>query len=204
MAVISHAKWHTILRVLTVLCCLDSTNAAGGHAWRWASQGQSCTSGCGGSGSTCKSDIFYKVDSEANFKLVKGGVSCSGYYGGDWSGNPINQGGTCYYPNGGTQTCSASNPSATRLCPCLCVAGKFSESDLATTCTRYDSTASPVVFQNVRSDRLILPFTPFPLTLAPADRPPRTPSTRPLFNCVLDSCPAGHYQNAQGQSSCKE
>jgi hypothetical protein len=191
MAVTS-AKWHTILRVLTVLvlCCLDSTNAAGGHAWRWASQGQSCTSGCGGSGSTCiETDIYDKVDSVANFHLAKGRMGCDGYRGDSWSGAPYKAYGYCYYHNGGTSTCSASYSNFARLCPCLCVAGTFSESDLATTCTRYDSTASGCF-----SKRALRPVDTAIHSLSadtsPADRPPRPPPLAPPFldNDLATTC----------------
>jgi hypothetical protein len=145
VVVTSHGKRQAILWVLMVFCCLDSTNAAGGYAWKWASQGQTCTAGCGGL--TCV-DKFDKVNSGSAFQAAKGSKSCGNGYRSS-TDNSISDGSNapfkhdswrfCYYQSGGGGSCASSKSGWTRLCPCTCAAGTYSDSDLKPyPCTRYD------------------------------------------------------------------
>ena len=125
---------------------LSTCAAAGGYAWQWGTEGQSCALKCSDVGLVCVEE-FTKIGSQADFVAASdGSVSCTGGYRGTsqnmvpgamTGGGPDND---CFWQTGSGGNCAEKPGSAViRLCSCTCAAGSFSPSDTQPyPCTRYD------------------------------------------------------------------
>ena len=119
-----------VVQVFFLICCLPCVYGEGGFCWKWGAEtSQSCSTVCTNAGLLCVKK-FDKVGSQAAFQEAGGGVVCSSYNGGSWSGHPAKYNGICIYQTGSTGDCTSSNPAYNRLCSCQCAAGTFSNSDL--------------------------------------------------------------------------
>jgi len=138
---------------------LSTCAAAGGFAWKWGANAQSCTAACSDAGLVCVKE-FTKIGDQAAFEAASNRSDmCGGGYG-DEPGDPApyqygdGSGASCWWH--GPQididpdwlrpdpTCDAAygTPSRPifRLCSCQCAAGSFSPSDTQPgPCPRYDT-----------------------------------------------------------------